>query len=74
MFADDLLKKAIQQIPGELSPEEMDTVVAMIEKYPDVFMKLAQEFKNKVAAGKTKEEAAAEVIGNHQAELRALEA
>jgi len=33
MFADDLLKKAIQQIPGELSLEEMDTMVTMIEKY-----------------------------------------
>lgn len=73
MFADDLLKKAIQQIPGELSLEEMDTMVAMIEKYPDVFMKLTTEFKDKVATGKTKEEAATEVINSHQTELHALE-
>lgn len=73
MFADDLLKKAIQQVPGDLSLEEMDELVTMIEKHPDAFMKLAKEFQDKAAAGKTKEEAAAEVINSHQTELHALE-
>ena len=73
MFADDLLKKAIQQIPGELSLEEMDTMVTMIEKYPDMFVKLTTEFKDKVAAGKTKEEAAAEGIKNHPTKTHTFE-
>lgn len=74
MLGDFLLKKAIQQIPGDLTLEEMDKLVTMVEKYPDLFMKLAKEFKDKVTAGKSQEDAAAEVINSHGIELRALDA
>lgn len=72
MFADFLLKKAIQQIPGDLSPEEQQQLVALVEKQPDLFMRLAREFDDKVAAGKSEEDAAAEVINGHGIELRSL--
>ncbi|GEM_PF-5164783 len=72
MFADFLFKKAIREIPGDLSSEEQQQLVALVEKQPEFFMRLAREFDDKVAAGKSQEDAAAEVINSHGIELRSL--
>lgn len=72
MLVDFLLKKAIGQNSQGLSPAEQERLVTMVETHSVLFMKLAEEFKQKIAAGKNNEAAAMEIIQSHEAELRAL--
>ena len=72
MFADLLFRKAITDKLGGLSPAEQNQLVNLIEKNPDLFMKLAQDFKEKIAAGKSQNDAALEVLKNHEGQLRSL--
>ncbi|MBI2476274.1 MAG: hypothetical protein HYV67_03450 [Candidatus Taylorbacteria bacterium] len=72
MFADFLFKKAVSQKLGGLTPAEQDEFVGLVEKYPDLFMKLAEEFKAEIAKGRDGTEAALQVIKAHENELREI--
>jgi len=72
MFANFLFRKAIDQKLDGMTPVEQDALVRIIEKYPDVFAKIAREFKDAVSKGKDQTQAALEVIKNHENELRVI--
>lgn len=72
MLADFLLKKAVAENSQGLTPAEQVQLMTVIEKHPDLFMRLAEEFKQKTSAGKKPVDAATEIFNSHAAELRSL--
>ncbi|MDQ3075971.1 MAG: hypothetical protein M3Q34_02490 [bacterium] len=70
MFKNFLLKKMLraQGVP----PEQIDMVISMMEKDPELFKKIADEIQLKIKAGMGQKEAAMEVMGKYQDDLKKL--
>lgn len=53
--------------------EQQDMIIAMVEKNPDFFKKMADQIKQKVKVeGKSEQQAAMEVMLAHQNELKQI--
>lgn len=73
MFKQFMLKKLINAQMSKV-PEEMRPMVAnLVEKHPDLLMKLAEDFQAEVKSGKSQEDAFMAVAQKHQAELKKLQ-
>jgi len=49
---------------------EADKILAIVEKNPDFFVKIAGEIQEKIKAGKDQMQATIEVMKSHEAELK----
>ena len=70
MFKNFLLKKMLrtQGVPEA----QIDMVIAMMEKNPDLFKKIAEEIQAKIKGGMGQQEASMEVMKKYEAELKKL--
>lgn len=70
MFKNFLLKKMLK---AKGVPEaQIDMMLAMMEKNPDLFKRIAKEIEDKVKQGKDQTAATMEVMRLHQGELQKL--
>ena len=70
MFKNFLLKKMLksQGVPEE----QIDMILNMMEKDPELFKKIMEETQEKVKGGMDQQEAGMAVMQKYEAELRAL--
>lgn len=70
MFKNFLLKKMLrtQGIPET----QIDMVIEMMEKNPELFKKIAEEIQAKIKDGKDQQAASIEVMQKYQTELKKL--
>jgi hypothetical protein len=70
MFKNFLLKKMLrtQGVPEA----QIDMVIKMMEKDPELFKKIAEEIKIKTKEGKNQQEASMEVMKKYEDELKRL--
>ncbi len=70
MFKNFLLKKMLrtQGVPEA----QIDMVINMMEKNPDLFKKIAEEIQTKIKGGMDQQVASMEVMGKYQEELKKL--
>ena len=70
MIKQFLLKQMLKSKMKDVPEEEREKALRMVEKNPDLFMKIAEEVKQKVTSGKTERDAAIEVFRDQQEELK----
>ena len=70
MFKNFILKKMLrtQGIPED----QIDMVIGMMEKNPELFKKIAEEIQAKIKAGADQQSAAMEIMAKYQDELKKL--
>ena len=70
MFKNFLLKKMLrtQGVPEA----QIDMVITMMEKNPDLFKKIAEEIQSKIKSGMDQQTASMEVMAKYQEELKKL--
>ena len=70
MFKNFVLKKMLrtQGIPEA----QIDMVIGMMEKNPELFKKIAEEIQDKIKSGADQQSAAMEVMQKYQDELKKL--
>ena len=70
MFKNFLLKKMLrtQGVPEA----QIDMVINMMEKNPDLFKKIAEEIQVKIKGGMGQQEASMEIMQKYQDELKKL--
>lgn len=62
------MKSKLKDVPEA----EQDKMLALIEKNPEFFQKIALEVQEKVKGGKDQMSATMEVMQSHQAELQSI--
>lgn len=72
MLKEFLMKKMLQSKLKDVPVETQNQLIAMVEKNPDFFLKIANEIKEKVKTGKSEMDAAMEVMTSHKAEFDQL--
>lgn len=70
MFKEFLLKQVIKSQLKGMPEAEIDRIVALVEKNPELFKKIGDEIKAKTKAGRSQMAASMEVMRAHQAELQ----
>jgi uncharacterized protein YdbL (DUF1318 family) len=70
MFGDFLLKQMLKR--QGMAGEQVDALLAMVKKNPELFKQIAAEIQEKIKQGKGQQEAALEVMQAHQEELKKL--
>ena len=70
MFKNFLLKKMLrtQGVPEA----QIDMVITMMEKNPDLFKKIAEEIQSKIKGGMDQQAASMEVMKKYEEELKKL--
>jgi hypothetical protein len=66
------MKKLIKSKMKDVPADQQEMIMKLVEKNPQLFMKIAQEIQEKVKSGKDQMEAAKEVMLAHQVELDAM--
>lgn len=66
------MRKMLQSKLKGLSQIDQDKLLGMVERNPDLFMKIAAETKEKMKEGRGEMEAAMEVMKSYQEELKGL--
>ncbi len=72
MFKNFLVKKLMKSQLKNLPKDQAEMIGAMIEKNPELFMKIAQETKDLVKGGRDQMSAMMEVSKKYQKELQQL--
>lgn len=70
MFKEFLLKQVIKRQLKGVPEAEVDRIIALVEKNPELFKKIGDEIQAKVKAGRSQMAASMEVMRAHQAELQ----
>ena len=70
MFKEFFLKKIIKSQLKGMPEAEIDRIVMLVEKTPELFKKIGDEIKAKTKAGRSQMAASMEVMRAHQAELQ----
>ncbi len=70
MIKEFFLKRMMQSQLKNMPKDQQEKVMHLIEKNPDLFMKIAKETQEKVKSGKDQMAAMMEVSKKHQAELK----
>jgi len=70
MFKNFLLKKMLrtQGVPEA----QIDMIITMMEKNPELFKKIAEEIQAKIKGGMDQQSASMEIMGKYQEELKKL--
>lgn len=61
-----MIKSQLKGVPDA----QIDHIIALVEKNPDLFKKIGDEIQAKVKAGRSQQAASMEVMRAHQAELQ----
>lgn len=72
MFKEFLLKQMIKRQMKGLPENEIDRIVGIVAKNPEIFKKIGDEIQAKVKSGRSEQAAAMEVMRAHQAELQKI--
>lgn len=72
MFKEFLLKQMIKRQLKGLPESEIDRIVGIVSKNPEIFKKIGDEIQAKVKSGRSEQAAAMEVMRAHQAELQKI--
>jgi predicted DNA-binding protein len=67
-----LMRKMVQSKMKNVPPEQQEKILAMIEKNPDFFQKIALEVQEKVKQGKDQMAATMEVMTKYQSDLNGM--
>ncbi|MFM2357468.1 MAG: hypothetical protein RJA61_205 [Candidatus Parcubacteria bacterium] len=67
-----LLKKLLKSKMKDVPEAEQDKMIALIEKNPELFQKIALEVQEKMKGGKDQMAASMEVMQKYQAELKSI--
>ncbi len=70
MFKEFLLKQVIKRQLKGVPEAEIDRIIALVEKNPELFKKIGDEIQAKVKAGRSQMAASMEVMRAHQSELQ----
>lgn len=70
MLKEFFLKKMMQSQLKNLPKDQQEKIMRLVEKNPDLFMKIAKETQEKVKGGKDQMLAMMEVSKKYQAELK----
>ncbi len=70
MIKDFLLKQVIKRQLKGVPEAEVDRIIALVEKNPELFKKIGDEIQAKVKAGRSQMAASMEVMRAHQSELQ----
>ena len=65
-----VLKKVIQKKLKGVPESQVDMIISVVEKNPELFKKIDDEIKSKVKAGRSEMAASMEVMRVHQAEIQ----
>jgi hypothetical protein len=68
-FIKQLLK---QKLKGSVPEAELDMFIAIVEKNPELFKKIAEEIQAKISTGMSQQDASVQVMKAHQSELTGL--
>jgi len=66
------MKKMLKAKAGDIPEEQVDKMLDLIEKKPELFQTIALEIQEKMKAGVDQQAATMEVMQAHQDELREL--
>lgn len=72
MFKKFFLKKLIGSKLGNIPEDQKAKIMELVEKRPDLLMKIAGEIKAKTDSGRDQMAATMEVLKVHEAELKEL--
>lgn len=72
MFKEFLLKQMIKRQLKGVPDAEIDRILAIVEKNPELFQKIGTEIETKVKSGRSQMAATMEVMRTHQADLQKL--
>ncbi len=67
-----LMKKMLKSKLKGVPEDQLDKMIAMIEKNPDFFQNIAKEVEQEVKKGKSQEAATMEVMRKHQGEVQKM--
>ena len=67
-FAKALLKKQLKGVPDD----QIEMIITVVEKNPDLFKMIADEVQAKMKAGMGQQDAAMAVMKAHEGELKAV--
>jgi len=67
-----LMKKMLKSKLKGVPEDQVDKMIAMIEKNPDFFQNIAKEVEQEVKKGKSQEAATMEVMRKHQGEVQKM--
>ena len=70
MIKEFLLKQVIKRQLKGVPEAEVDRIIALVEKNPELFKKIGDEIQAKVKAGRSQMAASMEVMRAHQSELQ----
>jgi len=70
MFGNFVMKKLIQSKMKNVPQAEQDKIMALIDKNPELLMKIAKEAEEKMKSGMSQMDAMALVAKAHEAELK----
>lgn len=72
MLKDWLMRKMVASKMKDVPKEQQEQMIALVQKNPEFFQKIAQEIQAKVSGGKDQMAATMEVMQAHQEELKQL--
>ena len=72
MIKEFLLKQVIKRQLKGVPEAEVDRILAIVGKNPELFKKIGDEIKAKVKAGRSEQAASMEVMRLHQGELQKI--
>lgn len=67
-----LMKKILKSQMKGVPESEIDRIVEVVDKNPELFQKIAAEIQIKVKGGKDQQMASMEVMKSHEVELRRI--
>ena len=67
-----LMKKMLQSKMKDVPQDQQEKILAMVEKNPDFFQKIAVEVQEKVKEGKDQMAATMEVMSKYQDDLKKM--
>ncbi len=70
MFKEFLLKQMIKRQMKGVPEAEIDRILMLVEKNPELFKKIGDEIQAKVKSGRSQMAASMEVMRAHQGELQ----
>ena len=72
MFKEFLLKQMIKRQLKGMPEGEIDRIVELVGKHPEIFKKIGDQIKAKVKSGRSEQAATMEVMRAHQSELQKI--
>jgi hypothetical protein len=72
MFKNFLMRKMLERQTKNLPPEQREMVMTLLEKDPDLFMKIAKEVEAEMKKGKSQMHASMAVMPKYKAQIQKL--